>query len=83
MVLLTVRKISGEVKQLSSKKKRIDCYYSIISILNIIIIRYGEPIIQTIHDLEAFHEEPKAVVKSLTDRIAKGVECSTINSPDW
>lgn len=49
----------------------------------IYIFRYGDPIIQTIDDLEAFHNDPKSIVKNLTDRIAKGVERSTINSPDW
>jgi glycerol-3-phosphate O-acyltransferase/dihydroxyacetone phosphate acyltransferase len=47
------------------------------------LIRYGDPIIQTTQDLEAFHKDPKKIVKNLTDRIAKGVEGSTINSPDW
>lgn len=46
-------------------------------------IRYGDPIIQTVQDLDAFHKDPKKVVKNLTDCIAKGVESSTINSPDW
>ncbi|KAI7897034.1 uncharacterized protein EV154DRAFT_490270 [Mucor mucedo] len=47
------------------------------------VVEYGDPIIQTVDDLTAFHKDPKAVVKQLTDRIVKGVERSTINSPDW
>ncbi|KAI9358205.1 hypothetical protein BD770DRAFT_321197 [Pilaira anomala] len=47
------------------------------------VVEYGDPIIQRVDDLEAFHNDPKSIVKNLTDRIAKGVERSTINSPDW
>lgn len=47
------------------------------------VVEYGEPIVQTVDDLEEFHKDPKTVVKNLTDRIAQGVERSTINSPDW
>jgi 1-acyl-sn-glycerol-3-phosphate acyltransferase len=48
-----------------------------------VVVEYGEPIIRTLDDLEEFQKEPKVVVKKLTDEIAKGVESSTINSPDW
>ncbi|CEP10348.1 hypothetical protein [Parasitella parasitica] len=47
------------------------------------VVEYGDPIVQTLDDLEEFHNDPKKSVKILTDRIAKGVERSTINSPDW
>ncbi|KAI8076551.1 uncharacterized protein B0P05DRAFT_546332 [Gilbertella persicaria] len=47
------------------------------------VVEYGEPIVQTLEDLKAFNQDPKQSVKQLTDRIAKGVEQSTINSPDW
>ncbi|KAF1797426.1 hypothetical protein FB192DRAFT_1399849 [Mucor lusitanicus] len=47
------------------------------------VVEYGEPIVQTVEDLAEFHHDPKKSVKNLTDRIAKGVERSTINSPDW
>ncbi|CAO3662784.1 unnamed protein product [Rhizopus stolonifer] len=48
-----------------------------------VVVEYGEPIEQTFRDLEEFNNDPKTTVKNLTDRIAKGVERSTINSPDW
>ncbi|CAO3672992.1 hypothetical protein G6F70_003517 [Rhizopus microsporus] len=48
-----------------------------------VVVEYGEPIVQTIDDIEQFNQDPKTTVKTLTDRIAKGVEQSTINSPDW
>ncbi|KAI8366522.1 hypothetical protein BD560DRAFT_372028 [Blakeslea trispora] len=47
------------------------------------VVEYGEPIVKTIDDLKAFELDPKKHVKQLTDQIAKGVESSTINSPDW
>ncbi|KAI7906157.1 uncharacterized protein BX663DRAFT_403877, partial [Cokeromyces recurvatus] len=50
---------------------------------NEVIVEYGDPIIQTFDELEKFQENPKKTVKYLTDRIAKEVERSTINSPDW
>ncbi|KAI8883908.1 hypothetical protein K501DRAFT_248858 [Backusella circina FSU 941] len=48
-----------------------------------VVVEYGEPIVRTLEDLEEFQKEPKLSVKKLTDEIAKGVESSTINSPDW
>jgi DNA phosphorothioation-dependent restriction protein DptG len=48
-----------------------------------VVVEYGEPIVQTIDNIEQFNQDPKTTVKKLTDRIAKGVEQSTINSPDW
>ncbi|KAI9487546.1 MAG: hypothetical protein EXX96DRAFT_83608 [Benjaminiella poitrasii] len=48
-----------------------------------VIVEYGDPIIQTMDELATFQENPKLLVKNLTDSIAKGVEHCTINSPDW
>ncbi|KAI8971094.1 hypothetical protein BDB01DRAFT_845253 [Pilobolus umbonatus] len=48
-----------------------------------VIVEYGDPIVLSMHDLDAFESKPKAVVKKLTDKIVEGVERSTINSPDW
>ncbi|KAI8979171.1 hypothetical protein BDF20DRAFT_912797 [Mycotypha africana] len=48
-----------------------------------VIVEYSAPIVKSTYDLEEFYEEPKKSVKNLTEFIAKGVECSTINGPDW
>ncbi|KAL0094725.1 hypothetical protein J3Q64DRAFT_1652843 [Phycomyces blakesleeanus] len=48
-----------------------------------VIVEYGVPILVTGDDYREFQKDAKNSVKQLTERIAQGVERSTINSPDW
>lgn len=48
-----------------------------------VIVQYAKPIKVDEEDRKKFLDDPKATVKSLTNRITESIEQATINAPDW